>query len=179
MNHLTACVVCVLGCLACQAVSARAATPPHPAHLVSEEGAVQQRETGRARPRSDTCRPPDKPPAMCAKLPMQPDGITRLSTIEVYPEYREEYLKYATEVGERSLRQEPGVLVMYAMAEKDDPNRITILEIYASQEAYKAHIASPHFRKYKQGTLKMVKSLRLADQSPLNPASRLDNFMVD
>lgn len=179
MNHLTACAVCVpvcLACLACLAVSARAATPPHP---VSEEGAVQQRERGKTHVLSGTCQPPDKARSMCAKLPMQPDGITRLSIIEVYPEYRDEYLNYATEVGERSLRQEPGVLAMYAMAEKDDPNRITILEIYASQEAYKAHIASPHFRKYKQGTLKMVKSLRLADQLPLNPASRLDNFMVD
>lgn len=122
---------------------------------------------------------PDTAPGMRAKLPMQPDGITRLSFIEVCPEYLEEYRKFAAEVGETSLREEPGVLAMYAVAEKDDPCRITILEIYASQAAYKAHIASPHFRKYKQGTLKMVKSLRLADQEPLNPASRLNNFMVD
>lgn len=121
----------------------------------------------------------DRAPGMCAKLPMQPDGVTRLSTIEVYPEYLEEYRKYAAEVGETSLREEPGVLTMYAVAEKDDPCRITILETYASQAAYKAHIASPHFRKYKEGTLKMVKSLRLADQEPLNPANRLNNFMVD
>ncbi|WP_297045280.1 antibiotic biosynthesis monooxygenase [uncultured Desulfovibrio sp.] len=125
------------------------------------------------------CRRLDRAPGMCAKLPMRPDGITRLSSIEVYPEYLEEYRKYASEVGETSLREEPGVLAMYAVAEKDDPCRMTILEIYASQDAYKAHIASPHFRKYKQGTLKMVKSLRLSDQEPLNPANRLNNFMVD
>ena len=50
---------------------------------------------------------------MCAKLPMAADGIVRLSKIEVYPEYLEEYMKYATEVGEVSLRTEPGVLTMY------------------------------------------------------------------
>ena len=43
-------------------------------------------------------------PGMCAKLPMAADGIVRLSKIEVYPEYLEEYMKYATEVGEVSLR---------------------------------------------------------------------------
>ena len=43
-------------------------------------------------------------PGMCAKLPMAADGIVRLSKIEVYLEYLEEYMKYATEVGEVSLR---------------------------------------------------------------------------
>ena len=38
------------------------------------------------------------------------------------------YLKYATEVGEISLRREPGVLTMYAVREKENPCRITILE---------------------------------------------------
>ena len=54
---------------------------------------------------------------MCVKLPMQPDGIVRLSKIEVHSEYLEEYMKYAIEVGEISLRTEPGVLTMYAVAE--------------------------------------------------------------
>ncbi len=57
---------------------------------------------------------------MCAKLPMAADGIVRLSKIEVYPEYLEEYMKYATEVGEVSLRTEPGVLTMYAVSEKGE-----------------------------------------------------------
>lgn len=117
-------------------------------------------------------------PGMCAKLPMRPDGITRLSKIEVYPQYLDEYLKYAADVGEISLRTEPGVLTMFAMSEKDNPCLISILEIYASQEAYKAHIASPHFQKYKKGTLKMVKNLVLSDQTPINPANRLINFIL-
>lgn len=119
----------------------------------------------------------DKQPGMCAKLPMADDGIVRLSKIEVYPECLEEYMKYATEVGEVSLRTEPGVLTMYAVSEKENPGRITILETYASQEAYKSHIASEHFQKYKQGTLHMVKTLVLSDQMPLNPANRINNFI--
>jgi len=119
----------------------------------------------------------DKQPGMCAKEPMTADGIVRLSKIEVYPQHLDEYMKYATEVGEISLRTEPGVLTMYAVSEKENPCKVTILETYASREAYEKHIASEHFRKYKQGTLHMVKSLVLSDQTPLNPANRINNFI--
>lgn len=123
------------------------------------------------------CLALDKESGMCAKLPMEADGIVRLSKIEVYPEHLEEYMKYATEVGEVSLRTEPGVLTMYAVSEKDNPCRVTILETYANREAYEKHIASPHFRKYKEGTLHKVKSLTLSDQTPVNPANRITNYM--
>ena len=119
----------------------------------------------------------DKQPGMCAKQQMTSGGIVRLSKVEVWPQYLDEYMQYATEVGEISLRTEPGVLTMYAVGEKDNPCKITILETYASREAYDRHIASVHFQKYKQGTLHMVKSLELTDQTPLNPANRLNNFM--
>ncbi len=108
---------------------------------------------------------------------MEADGIVRLSKIEVYPEYLEEYKKFAMEVGEVSLQTEPGVLTMYAVQEKEHPCRVTILETYASQEAYKKHIASDHFQKYKKGTLHMVKTLDLLDQTPLNPANRINNYI--
>lgn len=119
----------------------------------------------------------DKQPGMCAKLPMAADGIVRLSKIEVAPEYLEDYMKYAAEVGEVSLRTEPGVLTMYALSEKENPCKITILETYASKEAYDFHIASEHFQKYKKGTLHMVKALTLSDQTPLNPSNKIINFI--
>lgn len=119
----------------------------------------------------------DKAPSICAKEPMTADGIVRLSKIEVYPQYFDEYMKYAAEVGEISLRTEPGVLTMYAVSEKENPCMVTILETYASREAYEKHIASEHFQKYKQGTLHMVKSLVLSDQTPLNPANKINNFI--
>ena len=120
---------------------------------------------------------PSEQTGMCAKEEMAADGIVRLSKIEVYPQFLDEYIRYVTEVGEISLRTEPGVLTMYAVGEKENPCRITILETYASREAYDKHIASAHFRKYKQGTLYMVKSLELTDQAPLNPANRINNFI--
>ena len=119
----------------------------------------------------------DKLPGMCAKEPMTADGIIRLSKIEVYPQYLDKYINYATEVGEISLRSEPGVLTMYAIGEKENPCNITILETYASHAAYEKHIASEHFQRYKLETLHMVKSLILSDQTPLNPANKLNNFI--
>lgn len=118
-----------------------------------------------------------KKPGLCAKLPMAADGIVRLSKIEVAPEYLEDYMKFAAEVGEVSLRTEPGVLTMYTLSEKENPCKITILETYASKEAYDSHIASEHFQKYKKGTLHMVKALTLSDQIPLNPSNKIINFI--
>ena len=81
------------------------------------------------------------------------------------------------------LDEAPGMCAKQAMQAdgivryKENPCLVTILETYASQEAYKQHIASAHFQKYKQGTLHMVKSLQLCDQTPLNPANKLNNYM--
>lgn len=111
------------------------------------------------------------------KLPMQEDGIIRLSKIQVNPEYLDEYIDFAMEVGTISLQTEPGVLTMYAVADKENPCNITILETYSSQEAYKSHIASEHFQKYKQGTLHMVDSLLLDDVQPLNPNNKIINYI--
>ena len=108
---------------------------------------------------------------------MSADGIVRLSKIEVYPQYIDEYIKYAVEVGEVSLRTEPGVLTMYAVKDKENPCLVTILETYSSKNAYEMHIASAHFQKYKKGTLHMVKSLQLCDQTPLNPANKINNYI--
>ncbi len=123
------------------------------------------------------CLNQNKMSGMCAKEPMSGDGIVRLSKIEVYPEYLDEYMRYAVKVGEVSLRTEPGVLTMYALSEKEHPCRITILETYANRAAYDRHITSNHFQHYKQKTLHMIRSLVLSDQTPLNPKNKINNFI--
>ena len=87
-------------------------------------------------------------PGMCAKEEMAADGIVRLSKIEVWPQFVDEYIKYVTEVGEISLRTEPGVLTMYAVGEKENPCQITILETYASRE----HTASTSLPRISRNT---------------------------
>jgi quinol monooxygenase YgiN len=73
---------------------------------------------------------------------------------------------------ETAVRVEPGVLALYAVADKDRPTHITVFEIYASEEAYKSHLQTPHFKKYKAATMDMVKSLELMDTSPIALAAK-------
>jgi len=95
--------------------------------------------------------------------------IVRISEVEVYPEYLGEYLEYAKEVAKESVKNEKDVVSIYPMAVIKDNTQIRILEIYKNQDAYKNHIASPHFKKYKEGTLHMVKNLDLVDTYQLCP----------
>ena len=93
--------------------------------------------------------------------------IVRLAEIEVVPEYQEAYLTYAKEVGETSVKVEPGVLTLFSMQSKEEPCKIYILEIYADKDAYQSHLQTAHFKKYKEGTVQMVKSLKLIDTRPM------------
>ncbi len=95
--------------------------------------------------------------------------IVRLAEIEVYPEHLQEYLKFANEVDRQSVEREPGVICLFPMQSAEDSTQIRILEIYASEDAYQSHIKTEHFQKYKQGTMHMVKSLKLPSMQPLDP----------
>ena len=95
--------------------------------------------------------------------------IVRIAEIEVYPDYLEEYLSFANEVDRLSVEREPGVICLFPMQSAEDSTQIRILEIYASDSAYQQHLRTDHFQKYKQGTMHMVKSLRLPSMSPLDP----------
>ena len=103
------------------------------------------------------------------QLQMTNDLIVRIAEIEVNDGYLEEYLAAAHNVGTKSVESEPGVICIFPMQVKDSPNTIRILEIYRNEEAYQAHLQTPHFLEYKQGTLHMVKSLQLVATEPLAP----------
>ena len=103
------------------------------------------------------------------ELRMTNELITRIAEIEVNEGYLEEYLAAAHNVGTKSVEIEPGVICIFPMQVKDSPNTIRILEIYRNEEAYQAHLQTPHFLEYKQGTLHMVKSLQLVATEPLAP----------
>lgn len=94
--------------------------------------------------------------------------LTRIAEIEVFTEYIEEYIEILKEESEASVRLEPGVICIFPMQEAENPNQIKILEIYADSTAYKSHLETPHFKKYKTGTLHMVKSLKLIDMRTID-----------
>ena len=96
------------------------------------------------------------------------DLVVRIAEIEVYPKWLDAYLAAAKTVGAESVAKEDGVICIFPMQVKESPNIIRIIEIYRSEEAYKAHLQTPHFRTYKEGTPHMIKSLKLVPMSPLD-----------
>ena len=99
--------------------------------------------------------------------------MVRMAKLVIDSTQLENYKALLKEEIETSVRLEPGVITLYAVSEKDKPTHITILEIYASTDAYKAHVQTPHFAKYKNGTKDMVKSLELAETVPLIPGMKI------
>ena len=95
------------------------------------------------------------------------DRMVRLAKLVIDTTQLESYKAMLREEIETSLTVEPGVLSLYAVSEKKRPTHITIVEIYATVDAYKKHIQTPHFLKYKNGTKDMVKSLELIEALPL------------
>jgi quinol monooxygenase YgiN len=93
--------------------------------------------------------------------------IVRIAELEIEPEHLAAYRILLSEEIEASVAKEAGVLMLHAVSEKDRPEQIRILEVYASREAYEAHLLTAHFLKYKTGTAGMVRSLRLVDVDPV------------
>lgn len=100
--------------------------------------------------------------------------MVRLAKLIIDSTRLESYKAALKEEIETSIKLEPGVLTLYAVSEKDNPTHITILEVYADIESYKAHIETPHFIKYKTATKDMVKSLQLIETVPLLPGMKIN-----
>ncbi|MCH4544403.1 antibiotic biosynthesis monooxygenase [Rhizobium changzhiense] len=93
--------------------------------------------------------------------------VVRMAELEIDPETLEAYRALLTEEIEASVALEDGVLSLSAVSIRENPNRIRILEIYADQDAYEAHLRTPHFLKYKNQTAHMVTSLTLIEVDPI------------
>lgn len=93
--------------------------------------------------------------------------MVRIAELEIDPASLDAYKLLLAEEQEASVRLEPGVLMLHSVSLADDPTQIRILEVYASRDAYEAHLKTPHFIKYKTLTEPMVKSLRLVETRPI------------
>jgi quinol monooxygenase YgiN len=91
----------------------------------------------------------------------------QLAEIEIDPAQLDAYRAAVQEQIDAAIRKEPGVLVLYAVSEKDNPTHVRVFEIYRDRNAYEAHLASDHFKKYKTTTQDMVKSLKLVQTTPI------------
>jgi quinol monooxygenase YgiN len=101
--------------------------------------------------------------------------MVRLAIIKVDPLQIEAYQVALKEQMNAAILKEPGVLTYYAVADKSDPSKITILEIYADNAAYQSHINTAHFQKYKETVKDMVTSLELVDVDLISSLNKTRN----
>jgi quinol monooxygenase YgiN len=100
------------------------------------------------------------------------DRYVRVAELEVDPAQLDAFANAVREVGQASVRSEEGCLVLYAVAEKDSPSRVRVLEIYRDPAAYQAHLLTPQFKRFRATTDGMVKSRRLIDATPISLATK-------
>jgi quinol monooxygenase YgiN len=92
----------------------------------------------------------------------------RIARITVDSVNLNDYLTALKTQMQSALKYEKGVLAYSAVQDKNNPNKITILETYASVPAYQSHIQTDHFKKYKTTVADMVKELELSDVIPIS-----------
>ena len=98
---------------------------------------------------------------------MSSQRVVRMAELEIDPDQLQRYLALLAEEIEASVAFEDGVLSLNAVSIKESPHKIRIIEVYADQDAYDAHLQTPHFLKYKNETSGMVTSLGLVDVDPV------------
>jgi quinol monooxygenase YgiN len=122
---------------------------------------------------------PDHDPQAVAKPPeggVATEGTimpyVRIAELEIDPAQLEGYTAAVKEEMDTSVRVEAGVLAIYAVAEKDNPDKLRFFEMYADEAAYRAHIESPHFKKYAATTKAMIVSRKLIDTVPVQLSAK-------
>ena len=100
--------------------------------------------------------------------------LIRVAEIDVEPDRLEAFVAAVSEEMDEAVRVEPGVLAIYAVADKDDGSRLRFFEVYTSEAAYEAHLASPHFLTYRAATESMIRSRVLIDTVPVHLSSKRD-----
>ena len=98
--------------------------------------------------------------------------VVRIAELEIDPAQLENYKAAVKEEMQTSVRVEPGVLAIYCVAEKDNPARLRFFEMYADENAYRAHLESPHFKKYVTTTQPMIKSRKLIETVPIQLSAK-------
>lgn len=97
----------------------------------------------------------------------QEKKVTRIARVTVDSLQLQAYHALLKEQMKTAVEKEPGVISYAVYEDKTNPSHITIIEVYADNEAYMAHRETPHFKEYKSATKNMVKSLELSEVNPV------------
>lgn len=91
----------------------------------------------------------------------------RIARLQIKKDRLADFLEAVKEGMEAALRVEPGVIAIYAVADKNDPTKLTFFEMYVDENAYRIHRATPHFQKYFHTTKDMIAKRELMEAVPI------------
>ena len=94
-------------------------------------------------------------------------GSIRIAHLRIKPDQLEAFKEAVREEMHDALRLEPGVVAIYAVADKEDPTKIMFFEMYVNEEAYQTHRETPHFQKYFKTTKDMIAERVLMEGVPV------------
>jgi quercetin dioxygenase-like cupin family protein/quinol monooxygenase YgiN len=96
----------------------------------------------------------------------------RIAELDIDPKHLPAYLAVVQAEMQASIETEPGVVALYAVADKADPAKLTFFEFYVDEPAYERHRSTPHFQHYLKATGDMIVSRRLREAVPVQLSAR-------
>jgi len=113
---------------------------------------------------------PVVPLSTSAKSKLPPNIAVRMADLQIDPSRLDAYIAAVAAEIESSIDIEAGVFAIYALASKEQSNRLRFFEIYADGDAYLLHRETPHFKKYINATRSMITARRLIVGAPIAQA---------
>ena len=107
------------------------------------------------------------PVRLGAQARLSASPLVRIAQLEIDPGQLHAYEAAVSEEIDDSIRLEPGVLTIYAVALAHRQSQLRFFEIYADEAAYRRHLDSPHFKNYLETTKSMIRSRRLLETRPI------------
>ena len=87
--------------------------------------------------------------------------------MQIDPKQLTAYNELLTEEINASIANESRLLMLYALKDKNDASKISLVEICSNEDAYQIYLQSAHFKIYKKETSSMIDSLLLNRKQPI------------
>ncbi|MDD2967371.1 MAG: putative quinol monooxygenase [Desulfovibrionaceae bacterium] len=106
------------------------------------------------------------PTSVATAYAAEPTAI-RIAQLHIKADQLDAFTAAVKEGMEAALRLEPGVVAIYAVADKNDPTKLMFFEMYVDEKAYQTHRDTPHFQKYFHATKDMIADRVLLEAIPV------------
>lgn len=79
-----------------------------------------------------------------------------IAPVQIKPGSRDEFIEAIVGDAIGSVNHEPGCRRFDVIQDADDENRVWLYEIYDDEAAFKAHLETPHFIKFRDATADII-----------------------